>query len=372
MVIPEKYNTIIVGGGIGGSAAALRAAQNGQKALWLLGNKQTRTRSRSQWVMNLDNIIGYHEDIIKSQVLKTLKRGKYLDAAELVAGEHYHINNRTIIQNTVERIQKDYPLVVLVEEEAVKLVKDGERFVVGTLTQSFSGTAVVLATGVMDEQPQIRKMGKTGGIEQSPKWIYPFANREQILYCIRCEGHLTKDEAVAVIGFNEVVAELAMMLYERYGNKVYILTNGAELQVSQNRQKILDHYDIKIVTEPIADFLSEGVKQLHGFIYEDHATVEVKFALVSLGLYRVYNGLARRVGARLMDEELPKEKRPVWINHKGETSIPNLFVVGDAAKREDEPMMKQVYTAQEYAVRAVDVIDTRRRKRMREKVLADS
>ena len=34
----------------------------------------------------------------------------------------------------------------------------------------------------------------------------------------------------------------------------------------------------------------------------------------------------------------------------------------------DEPMMKQVYTAQEYAVRAVDTIDFRRRKMMRESI----
>lgn len=65
---------IIIGGGIGGSAAALRAAHNGQKAIWLLGSKATKKRSRSQWVANLDNIVGFHEGVIKDQVLKTLKK----------------------------------------------------------------------------------------------------------------------------------------------------------------------------------------------------------------------------------------------------------------------------------------------------------
>jgi len=95
----------------------------------------------------------------------------------------------------------------------------------------------------------------------------------------------------------------------------------------------------------------------------------VKFALVSLGLHRVYNDLAIELGARLMDENNPEEKRHVWINNKGETSIRGFFTVGDMAKREDEPMMKQVYTAQEYAVRAVDTIDSRRRKVLRAKIL---
>ncbi len=360
---------IIIGGGIGGSAAALRAAQNGQKAIWLLGSKATKKRSRSQWVANLDNIVGFHEGVIKDQVLKTLKKAGKTEAAELVENKHYHINNRDIIKNTIERIRSGYPDIKIVEEEATELKQVSKGFEVSTLTQLFASTAVVLATGVMDQQPHIRKKGISGEIEDSPKWVYPFANREQVLYCIRCEGHLTRNDAVAVIGYSNVAAELAMMLHERYGNKVFILTNGEEPVISEERKIILKKYGVVKITEPITDFISEGVKQLHGFDFESGDSVEVKFALVSLGLHRVYNDLVRQVGARLMDENQSIEKRHIWINHKGETSVPNLFVVGDAAKREDEPVMKQVYTAQEYAVRAVDTIDARRRKKMREDLL---
>ena len=78
---------------------------------------------------------------------------------------------------------------------------------------------------------------------------------------------------------------------------------------------------------------------------------------------------AAQLGARLLDEGQPEEQRHVAIDHRGETSVPGFFVVGDAARRADEPMMMQIYTAQEYAVRAVDSIDSRRRKRMRSQVL---
>ena len=67
-----KYDSIVIGGGIGGAASAFRAAQNGQQSLWLLGDKKTRKQSRSQWVMNLDNIIGFHEDVIKKQVINLI------------------------------------------------------------------------------------------------------------------------------------------------------------------------------------------------------------------------------------------------------------------------------------------------------------
>ncbi|MFQ6607399.1 MAG: NAD(P)/FAD-dependent oxidoreductase [Fidelibacterota bacterium] len=362
-------DVIIIGGGIGGSAAALRAAQNGMKAVWILGSKFTRKRSRSQWVVNLDNIIGFHEDIIKDQVQKTLRNGGFPDAAALVESEHYHINNRAIIRNTLERIKEGYPDLEIIEEEVLSLIRASSGFEVSTSSQSFSGVAVVLATGVMDQQPYLRKKGKSGRVEESPKWIYPFANREQVLYCIRCEGHLTKDDTVAVLGHTDVAAELAMMLHERYGIKVYVLTNGEKPVISENRKKILEKYSIVVIPTLIANFLGDGVKQLRGFVFENGDSVEVKFALVSLGLNRVYNDLARQVSARLMDQNQTEEKRHIWIDYKGETSVENLFVVGDAAKRDDEPVMKQVYTAQEYAVRAVDTIDSRRRKRMREIVL---
>jgi thioredoxin reductase (NADPH) len=362
------FDCIVIGGGIGGSAAALRAAQNGMEALWLLGSRQTRLRSRSQWVLNLDNIIGFHEDVIKQQVIKSLQKAGYTEAAELISREHYHINNRGIINNTIQRLRADYSRVQIVEAEAVGLETVPGGFEVRTPDATYSGTAVVLATGVMDEQPLIGKTNRKGVAEPSPRWIYPFANREQVLYCIRCEGHLTREDRVAVIGHSVVAAELALMLHERYGNRVTILTNGRQPEWDAARQRILDRYGVEIVTDPIVDLLSEGVQQLHGFVFPNHPPVEVKFALVSLGLHRVYNDLARQVGARLLDPDQPVEKRHVWINHKGETSVPNLFVVGDAAQREDEPVMKQVYTAQEYAVRAVDTIDSRRRKRRRQRL----
>ncbi|MFQ6677823.1 MAG: NAD(P)/FAD-dependent oxidoreductase [Fidelibacterota bacterium] len=363
------FDIVIIGGGIGGAASALRAAQNGMNALWLLGSKKTRKQSRSQWVMNLDNIVGFHEDIIKNQAIKTLQKHKQTEAVSLLQKEHYYINNRMLIQNTIQRIQTGYPNVEIIDSKVEILKKNENGFEIGYNDKTAFADAVVLSTGVMDKQLQIQKQNKKGEWEETPKWIYPFANREQFLYCIRCEGHLTKEEPVAVIGHTNVVAELAMMLYERYGNTVTILTNGAVLDISNERYTILKHYGVEIIIEPITDLLSEGKKQLHGFVFEQHDSIKVKFALVSFGLHRVYNDLARQLNARLMDEDLPEEKRHVWINRKGETSIHGLFAVGDMAKREDEPVMKQVYTAQEYAVRAVDTIDSRRRKSMREKIL---
>ncbi|NQV38061.1 MAG: NAD(P)/FAD-dependent oxidoreductase [Candidatus Marinimicrobia bacterium] len=365
----NNYSIAIIGGGIAGSASALRAAQNGLDTIWFLGSKQTRKRSRSQWVANVDNMIGLHDGIVKDQVTKVLKKNKLGEAAEIVEKSHFDINNRLIIKNTVERIQAGYPNVRIIEEEISSIEKIDDNFLLKSPDNNYNSESVVLATGVMDEQPFIIKPDKTGNPVESEKWIYPFANREQVLYCIRCEGHLTRDEVVAIIGYSNIAAELAMMLHERFGVKGYILANGKPIDISEERRTLLHHYDIEIVENPITDIISDGAKQLHGFSFDTRDDILVRFALVSLGLFRVYNDLARQVGARLMDEGLPDEKRHIWINHKSESSVHNFFVVGDAVKREDEPVMKQIYTAQEYAVRAVDTIDNRRRKVLRDNIL---
>jgi Protein of unknown function (DUF692) len=44
---PEIHRVIIVGGGIGGSAAALRAVQNGLRAAWIRGDARTTRSSRA-------------------------------------------------------------------------------------------------------------------------------------------------------------------------------------------------------------------------------------------------------------------------------------------------------------------------------------
>lgn len=358
----------VIGGGIAGSATALRAAQNGLDTVWFLGDKRTRKRSRSQWVANIDNMIGLHDDIVKNQVLAVLRKNKFHEAAESLAGQHFHINNRMIIQNTIDRIRADYPAVDIISESVTDLNLSDGVFTLSSVGTEKKAESVVLCTGVMDEQPVILKPDRTGAPLASEKWIYPFANREQVLYCIRCEGHLTKQDAVAVLGNSNTAAELAMMLHERYGIRVVILGNGLPLGISSKRRHILQAYEIEIVPDQITNIISDGVKQLRGFTFDRHEDVMVRFALVSLGLYRVYNDLAIKVGTELADEQEAVEKRHIYIDHKGETSVRGFFVVGDATKRRTEPVMKQIYTAQEYAIRAVDTIDSRRRKRLREEL----
>lgn len=366
----NEFDLIIVGGGIAGSAAALRGAQYEHLRIgWLLGDRHTRKRSRSQWVANIDNMIGIHDGIVRGKLARTLRGPEFKAARETLAHGHEHISTRDIVRNTVERVRDGYPeQVELLEVAATAARKIESGFEVQTGDVAYRAPAMVLATGAMDRQPLIRRADGDEEVHD-PSWIYPFANRETVLYCIRCEGHLTTTAPTAVLGHAEAAAQLAMMLHERYGSACSVITNGETPSWSERSSRLLEAYSIVVREERIVDVAGER-GDLRGFVLDDGTTVAVRFALVALGLHRVYNDLARQLDAELADPELPEGERHVLINARGETSVPGLFAVGDMAKRDDEPMMKQVYTAQEYAVRAVDTIDARIRQERRRAVLS--
>ncbi|MCP4793217.1 MAG: FAD-binding protein, partial [Actinomycetia bacterium] len=94
---------IIVGGGIAGSAAALRAAQNGMSALWIRGTRADHKRSRGHWVVNIDNMVGVHEGIVRGKVERLFARGpEHATARDLLAAQGpFTISTRDLIANVV-------------------------------------------------------------------------------------------------------------------------------------------------------------------------------------------------------------------------------------------------------------------------------
>lgn len=371
------HRVIVVGGGIGGSAAALRAAQHGLGVAWIRGDAETARASRARYVFNVDNMIGVSGAIVQRKVLELLSAPEHAAAREAVARTHFHVGIPEIVDDVTRRLSADFgDVATLVDEKAISARRDGDGFAVETdRGRILRAGAVILSTGVMDRQPSVKVTTKGGKVVDDIRWIYPWANNESLLYCILCEGHLVRGTRVAVFGASEAAAQVALLLHERYGVSVTLLGNGEALQAKQETRRLLDAYGLTFqearVVEIVDGETGRKGESLRGFRLEDGGEVQARFGMVAMGLHRVYNDLARQLGAELDAADGPEDVRHVLVDDAtSETSVRGLFAVGDMSRhRGGTPSLKQIYTAQEYAVRAVQAIDRRERAARRARVL---
>ncbi len=319
----------VIGGGSAGTMAYLRAVLNHNDTVWFLGDAKNRKQSRGTWVFKVDNIPGMHGDAKPIAGAASTTR-KWVEA-------HPHLKEKsTAVRAKVTGIER-------MEDGVFRLVAKAKK-----KEEVFFARHVILATGVMDLQPVI-----DGSIEP----VFPYANRGDLIYCVRCDGHHVLGHRVAVIGPASTAMSIANLMHERYGvHDVAVLTHGAE-QGDLGRTGVLGaRYGAKVHTSPIAAL--EGKPKgdgLTGFVLEDGTRIAAEKAIVALGTI-VYNDLAKQLGAQLADDGR------VVVDQHNETTVPGLFAVGDlvAGKK------MQIYTGWDEAVDAADAIDRRVRRHKRE------
>jgi thioredoxin reductase (NADPH) len=313
------YPIAIIGSGAGGTMATNRAVLNSRDVLLFTGAKKEMKRSRGHWVRKVDNIPGltkYKRTIVdlRNETLSTIAKSpssRYLK----------------VVNDSVASIKKHNDLFTLKDKSG----------------KTYKARHVILATGMMDEQPLIN--GKI-------KPILPYANKQLIAYCLLCDGHKSDGKKTAVIGYSEDAAQSALVLHDRYKpSKLILLTNGIPHTIKADTLASLKAKKINVVEEPIQGILgNKKQKLLSGFTCRSGKTVEADIGFVMLGV-RPNNKLALDLGAKLDKQGLVK------TDENGESSVANLFIVGDLRSKS----MKQIYTAWQHAVDAVQLIDRRLR-----------
>lgn len=317
----KVYDVAIIGTGGAGQMAMLRSVLNCLDTLAFSGDSKTIKRSRQIWVHEVENIPGMFEK--RFPITQSTK-----DVLKFIAGRPELKTKLTTVPKSVTKIEKQDDLFTLHTEK-----------------ESFLAKYVLLCTGTMDVQPQIQ-----GSIEP----IFPFANRGDLLYCIRCDGHKTIGKTCAVIGHRTIAGWCAIILKERYNNpKLWVLSNGRPFEGSMEVRKILDQYGIEILEGPIEEILGNPKQDLEGFRVAGQ-NIPAQIALISLGSI-VHKDLAQQLGVKLDEQD------HILTGPKYETSVPGFYAAGDLVSGKK----KQVYTAWDMAVDAIDHIDHRLRKEKR-------
>jgi len=308
--------------------AYLRAVLNHDDTVWFLGDANSKKRSRGTWVFEVDNIPGMHGD------------GKPITAAASTTRKWVEAQDTLRDKSTVVRAR-----VTSIERTADGLFE---------LTASKKGRTekalaryVILATGVMDVQPLIA---------DSIEPVFPYANRGDLIYCVRCDGHRVIGKALAVIAPAQTGAGIANLMHERYGvNNVHVLTHGDREPATGETAELAERYGVSVLTAPIVDIVGDpNGDGLQGFTLADGTTVHAEKAIVALGTI-VYSDLAKQLGAELADDGR------VITDVSGHTSAAGLYAAGDVVAHKK----MQIYTGWDEAVDAADAINRRLRAKRR-------
>lgn len=307
------FDIAVLGAGAAGQMAALRAVLNHLHTALFLGDPKTTKKSRAAWVASVENIPGMFSK--KRPITTTSKETiQFIDQQPLLK-----------------------PFLTIFPKAAHGIKKENGLFHITHLGETTRARFVLLCTGTMDVQPVIN-----GSIQP----ILPFANMGDVLYCIRCDGHKSAGHSTAILGHKGGAAHMAITLKERYQlPEVYILTHGQKLTVSDESLSLIEKYKIQVLSEEITGILGNSKQGLQGFVLGTEQ-VHVTKAFIALGSL-VYNELAKELGAELS----PRDH--VIANEYGETSVSGFYAAGDLV----EGKKKQLYTAWDMAVDAVDAID---------------
>lgn len=321
------YPVCVIGGGSAGTMAALRTVLNNDECLFIPGTPKDKKKSRALWVRKIENMPAHfhYKRGIEEPNLETIKWIQ----------ESAFKDNLHILKNT----------------GVTSLKKDGEIFVItDSKNNVHKSQYVILCTGVMDVQPEIK-----GSIET----VFDYANAQTIDYCLICDGHHVLNKKASVIGHGNGAAWVSIMLFERYRpENFHILTNGKKAVFQADTQKLIEAYKINVVESPIAEILgTEKGKVLKGFLLEDGTKVDCDICFVSMGMI-VYNELALEVGAEV------DERGFVKADESGLTSVAGLYVAGDLKAN----VKKQIYTAWDTAVNAANAINMKVRAKRRQEL----
>jgi len=318
------YPIAIVGGGSAGTMAALRTVLNNDETLFFPGSGKDKKRSRAFWVRKVENMpghLGYKRGIEDPNLesLKWLAEGEFK--------ENFHWKKNRGITKIDKRPQGGFTLT-------------------DSKGESYCAKFVILATGVMDVQPEI-----DGSIQP----VLPYANVQIVDYCIRCDGHHTLSKHVSVIGHKMDAPWVGAILHERYNVPIHLLTNGNEPEYDEDGKKLIEAYNFKVSTEAIKSVKGNDKELvLEGYELENGEFIETDFSFISLGMI-VYNELAKSLGVEVDDRGF------AITDAKGHTNVDGFYVAGDLRAG----VKKQIYTAWDTAVDSADHINgiLRREKR---------
>ncbi len=275
----EKYDTVIVGGGVSGLGAAIYAGRLTMKTA-VIAEQMGGT-------------------IILTNDISNYPGFKQIDGMGLA--------------NKIKEHAKEYN-VEMIDKKVTKIEKCGDGcFKVFTKDDFLHTKTVIFATGT-----KWRKLNVPGEKEFSGNGVH---------YCGLCDGVMYKDKIIGIAGGGDSAAKEALLLAE-YGKKVYLIFRKDKIRAEPiNFRKIMENKKIELI--PNTNVVEiKGGKSVNGVVfdkaYKDSKEFELDALFIDIGHIPLSN-LAKEIGVEI------NEKGEVKIDRESKTNLEGFFAAGDVA-----------------------------------------
>jgi thioredoxin reductase (NADPH) len=193
-------------------------------------------------------------------------------------------------------------------KRVTRLTKTGELFEVHCDDQTYRARTVLLATGVVNNQPD--------GMDEA---LHAEAlSRGLLRYCPICDGYEVTDKRVGVIGTGDHGTAEAQFL-RGYTADITLISPHGDHDLDDTCSRALDDAGIVRVAGPCGNFAIE-----QGKLAVDTAEGRLAFDSIYPALgSKIRSGLAVDCGADVSDEGC------ILVGDNLETSVPGLFAAGD-------------------------------------------
>ena len=183
-----------------------------------------------------------------------------------------------------------------IEDEVIN-IEYINQFTIETVNSKYEAKAVILATGVSRNVPNIKGIKEFEG--------------KGVSYCAVCDSFFYKGKDVAVLGDgNYAIHEFETL--KPIASSVTILTNGNAMV--ENRDS-----SIEVNNKKIREF--RGNSKLEEVEFEDNTIQYLNGVFIAMGTASS-SDIARKIGARI-------ENNNIIVNENMETTVPGLFACGD-------------------------------------------
>jgi len=198
---------------------------------------------------------------------------------------------------------RSFGVTVKSRTTVVKLSKR-KHFKVQTAKEGFLGRYVIAASGAKDILPEIENLASFFG-----KGFYT---------CVDCDGHLTTDTELVVMGDNLNAVRLALGMKKMYTDRITLLLDN--FSPPGDFLELLLEDRISVVKGTPAGLIGE--KKLTDLRLTDGRTLSCQTIMASYG-WELNDQYLRE-----LDLERDADRFKILTDHAGESSMPGLFVTG--------------------------------------------